>query len=166
MEVNADNAAYADGLKLLARRELSELQVRQRLAEKGHAPQEIDHAVTRLREEHAIDDARVAAGIARTEASDKHRGRLRVRLQIERAGISKATAKRAVDEVFDVADDDAQLEASLLKRLHGRDSIAGEREFQRLYRYLVGQGFESERVMIALNARRRPDGHGDITSDD
>jgi regulatory protein len=161
MAFSATDAAYADGLKLLARRELSELQVRQRLAEKGHDPEQIDHAVTRLRDEHAIDDARVAGGIARTEASTKHRGRLRVRLQIERAGISKATARRAVDEVFDVLDDDAQLEASLVKRLHGRDSIGGDREFQRLYRYLVGQGFDSERVTTALNARKRRDGHGE-----
>ena len=68
-------------------------------------------------------------------------------MQIERAGIAKATAKRAIDDVFDGIDDDALLEASLAKRLRGRDTIADDREFQRLYRYLVGQGFESDRVL-------------------
>ena len=34
-------SAYVDGLKMLARRELSELQVRQRLARKGHQPDAI-----------------------------------------------------------------------------------------------------------------------------
>lgn len=146
--------AYVDGLKLLARRELSEQQVRQRLARKGHDAPAIDEAVTRLREERAIDDARVAAAIARTETSIKRRGKLRVRMQIERAGIAKSVARDAVDEVFDSLDDEALLEASLAKRLRGRERIGDDREFRRLYRYLIGQGFDHDRVMRALESRR------------
>jgi regulatory protein len=149
------SSAYVDGLKLLARRELSEMQVRQRLARKGHDRDAVDAAVARLREERAIDDGRVAEAIARTETSVRRRGKLRVRLQIERAGIAKNTAKQAVEEVFLSIDDEGLLEASLRKRLRGRDTIADDREFERLYRYLVRQGFESERVLAALNARRR-----------
>jgi regulatory protein len=147
-------SAYVDGLKMLARRELSEMQVRQRLGRKGHEPDAIEAAVTRLREERAIDDTRVAEAIARTEASLRGRGRLRVRMQIERAGISKAAAKHAIEQVFEGVDDDAQLEASLARRLRGREAIADDREFQRLYRYLVSQGFESDRILKALNARK------------
>ncbi len=144
-----------DGLKLLARRELSEHQIRQRLTRKGHEADAIDEAIARLREERAIDDARVAEAIARTETSIKRRGKLRVRIQIERAGIAKPVAKRAVDEVFEGLDDDALLEASLAKRQRGRERIGDDREFQRLYRYLIGQGFDHERVMRALERRRR-----------
>jgi regulatory protein len=150
--------AYADGIKMLARRELSEMQVRQRLARKGHDRDAIEAAIARLREERAIDDTRVAEAIARTETSVRRRGRLRVRMQIQRAGISNATAKRAVDDLFETIEDDALLEASLAKRLRGRDTIADDREFQRLYRYLIGQGFESDRVMKALSARRSRSG--------
>ena len=148
-------SAYLDGVKMLARRELSEQQVRQRLARKGHEREAIDAAVARLRDERAIDDARVAEAIARTETSVRRRGKLRVRMQIQRAGIANATAKQAVDQVFEAIDDDALLEASLMKRLRGRETIADDHEFHRLYRYLVGQGFESDRVMKALTARRR-----------
>jgi regulatory protein len=147
-------SAYVDGLKMLARRELSEMQVRQRLARQGHEPDAIEAAVTRLREERAIDDTRVAEAIARTETSIRGRGKLRVRLQIERAGIAKATAKRAIDDVFEAVDDDALLEASLARRLRGRETIADDRELQRLYRYLISQGFESDRILKALNARK------------
>jgi len=59
--------------------------------------------------------------------------------------------------VFDGIDDAALLESSLRKRLRGRDAISDDREFQRLYRYLVGQGFDPERVLGVLNARRRRD---------
>jgi len=148
------STAYLDGLKMLARRELSEAQVRQRLTRKGHEADAIDEAVDRLRAERAIDDNRVAEAIARTETAIRRRGRLRVSQQIQRAGIDKATATRALDDVFGALDPDALIEASLARRLRGRERIADDREFQRLYRYLVGQGFESDRVIRLLAARR------------
>jgi regulatory protein len=148
-------SAYVDGLKMLARRELSEQQVRQRLARKAHDAGDIDAAIARLREERALDDARTAAAIARTETSIRKRGKLRVRMQIERAGISNAAATRAIDEAFGALDDDALLEASLAKRLRGRETIADDREFQRLYRYLIAQGFDPDRVMNVLTLRKR-----------
>ena len=135
---------------MLGRRELSERQVRQRLARKGHDAGAIDGAVARLREERAIDDARVAEAIARTETTVRRHGKLRVRLQIERAGIARATAKQAIDGVFGAMDESALLESALRKRLRSRNAIADDREFQRLYRYLVGQGFESDRVLAVL----------------
>jgi regulatory protein len=148
-------SAYVDGLKMLARRELSEQQVRQRLARKGHSTDAIDDAVTRLRHERALDDGRVAEAIARTETSVRRRGRIRVQLQLQKAGIDKSTAKRAIDEVFASIDDGALIEAALNKRLRGRDTIEDDKEFQRLYRYLAGQGFGAEQIMKALTARPR-----------
>ena len=147
-------SAYIDGLKMLGRRELSEKQVRQRLARKEYDQEAIDEAVARLRDERAIDDQRVAEAIARTETGIRKRGKVRVRIQLERAGIAKDTAKTAIDNVFEAIDDAALLESSLRKRLRGRETIADEREFARLFRFLIGQGFESDRVMKALKAYR------------
>jgi len=147
-------AAYLDGLKMLARRELSEAQVRQRLARKEHDEEAIDAAVTRLREERAIDDVRVAEAIARTETSIRRRGRIRVKRRIEQAGIAPAIARRALDEVFAAIDDTVLIESALAKRLRGRERIADDREFQRLFRFLVGQGFESDAVMKLLRPLR------------
>jgi regulatory protein len=148
-------SAYLDGLKMLARRELSEHQVRQRLARKGHEADAVDAAVARLLDERALDDARVAEAIARTETGIRRRGKRRVQMQIEKAGIDKSTAKRAIDEVFGSLDDHALIEAALNKRLRGHSTIEDDKEFQRLYRYLAGQGFEAEKIMQALTARRR-----------
>jgi regulatory protein len=148
------SSAYIDGLKMLGRRELSEQQVRQRLARKQYSQDDIDEAVARLRAERAIDDQRVAEAIARMETGIRKRGKVRVRIQLERAGIAKETARMAIDGVFGALDDDALLQSSLQKRLRGRDSIADDREFARLFRYLIGQGFESDRVMKALKAYR------------
>jgi regulatory protein len=146
-------SAYLDGLKMLARRELSETQVRQRLDQKGHDPESVEAAIQQLKREHAIDDARTAEAIARTETSTRHRGKLRVRLQIERAGISSSTARRVVDEVFGAIDDDALIDAALAKRLRTGAAVADDAHFARLYRYLLGQGFDADKVVRLLKAR-------------
>jgi regulatory protein len=147
---------------MLGRRELSEAQIRQRLALREHDPEAIDEAVARLIEERAIDDNRVAQAIARMETGIRKRGKLRVRRKIESAGISAATAKRALDEVFGSLDDDDLLESALAKRLRRGATIADEREFNRLYRYLVGQGFEPQRVLAILRRNdKRHKGHAD-----
>jgi regulatory protein len=146
--------AYLTALKMLARRELSEAQVRQRLTRRGENPESIDEAVARLKAERNIDDERVAGAIARSETSLRKRGRRRVQQQIEAAGISKGIAARAVDEAFQDIDPDALLTASLARRLRGRERIADDREFQRLFRYLSAQGFDSDRIFAHLTRLR------------
>jgi SOS response regulatory protein OraA/RecX len=110
--------------------------------------------VARLKDERAIDDRRVAEAIAHSETALKRRGRLRVRRQIEQAGIAASTARAVADATFAEIDPDALIEGALQKRLRGRTRIADDREFHRLYRYLVAQGFESDQVLRTLNARR------------
>ena len=146
--------AYVEAVKLLARRELSEAQVRQRLKRRGYEPDDVDAAVARLKEERSIDDARVAAAMARTQASVKRRGRLRVRRHLESAGIDRAIVRRAVDDAFDGVDEASLIQAALNRRLRGR-AIETDAERQRLYRYLLNQGFDAEHVAEALVARRR-----------
>jgi regulatory protein len=145
---------YLVALKMLARRELSEAQVRQRLVRRGENQDSIDEAIKRLKDDRAIDDERVAGAIARTETSLRKRGRRRVQQQIEAAGISKSIASRAVAEAFQELDPDALLSASLARRLRGRERIADDREFQRLFRYLSAQGFDADRILAHLTRLR------------
>ena len=146
---------YLTALKMLARRELSEAQLRQRLLRRQHDPDAIDAALTRLKSERSLDDERVAGAIARSETNLKKRGRFRVTRQIEAAGIASSIAKRVVDETFAAIDGDALLMQALARRLRGRTRIEDDREFQRLYRYLVAQGFEPDRVMALLRTYNR-----------
>jgi regulatory protein len=148
-------SAYLDGLKMLGRRELSEAQIRQRLERKGHDPDAIDAAVARLRGERALDDARAAGAIARTEVSLRGRGRQRALQAIHRAGIATDTARAALDRAFADVDADALLEASLEKRLKGRRRLADDAEAARTYRYLLRQGFDPDRVAAALGRLKR-----------
>ena len=144
------DSAYVAALRMLGGRELSERQVRQRLARRGYDADEIDAAITRLVRDRSLDDERAARAMAHAETSLKKRGRGRVQQRLQAAGIASAVAQRAIQETFQTIDADALLDAALQKRLRGREQIADEREFQRLYRYLVGQGFEPDRVLSLL----------------
>lgn len=139
---------------MLARRELSEAQVRERLTRRQHDPNDIDAAIIRLKADRSLDDERVAGAIARSETNLKKRGRLRVTRSIESAGIAPSIARRVVDETFATIDPEALLATALARRRRGRAKPVDEREFRRLYRALVTQGFEPDRVLAILRKHR------------
>jgi regulatory protein len=147
------DTAYLTALTWLARRELSEAQLRQRLSRREFPSEEVDDAVARLRQDGSLDDARVAGAIARTQLSLKKRGRLRVKREIEAAGIASNVAERAVAEAYADVDGEALLAAAIDRRLGSR-TLEDHRDVARLYRYLLGQGFDADKAMAALRARR------------
>lgn len=148
------DTAFVTALRMLSRRELSERQVRDRLARKGYDAEAIDAAVTRLKADRSLDDERTARAIAHAETSLRKRGMRRVRQRLDAAGIAPAVAARAIQDTFELLDADALIAAALQKRLRGRTRIEDDGEFQRLYRYLMGQGFEPERVLALLRRHR------------
>jgi regulatory protein len=151
-------SAYAEGLRLLARRELSEAQLRERLVRKTFEPSDIDDAVARLRRAGALDDLRVAVAAARTEALVKRRGRFRIRRHLTELGIAADTITRALDDVFSAIDETMLIEAALARRLRGpRARVEDASHFRRLHQHLVRQGFEPSAVTALLRRRSRPD---------
>ena len=143
-------SAYLDGLRLLGRRELSVKQLRDRLLAREHAPDDIDRAIERLLETRALDDARVALAYARTAATVKGRGRLRVMRELNAMGIAKETAGEALAGVFADVDERSLIAKALQKKLRGRPRIANAGEHARLYQYLMRQGFTPAGIMAAL----------------
>ena len=143
------SSAYIDGLKMLARRELSEQQVRQRLARKQYSQDDIDEAVARLRAERAIDDQRVAEAIARTEtAHPQARPGCASASQLERAGI--AHGDRPDGDRRRVRRDRRRRAARVgaaEAAARARDRSPTIASSRGCIRYLIGQGFESDRVM-------------------
>ena len=150
-------SAYQVALTLLAKRELSTLQLRHRLLRHGFEIDAVGEAVARLTAERALDDARTAGAIARTELRLHGHGRARVLRSVRAAGIAPDVAEAAVDDAFDDIDPDTLLRAALDKRLRPGAPIADDREMARLFRYLVAKGFERDRVLAALRRRRRSD---------
>jgi regulatory protein len=153
------SGAYGAALKMLARRELSEAQVRSRLTRRQFDPDEIDSAISRLLRERALDDGRTAVACARSELLVRRRGRLRVLRQVQALGISPAVARAAVTEVFADVDERSLLEQALERRM--RTTPLDAAGIRRLHRYLLAQGFDPGLVATVLKGRRRHTHHDD-----
>ena len=143
--------AYTVALTLLSARELSESQIRARLKRRKFDADDIDSAVSRLKETRTLNDRRVALAIARMESSIKRRGRARVIQKIRQAGIDGETADDAVREVFQDVDESDLLDQALERKLRGKTvKELDDKGRARIMRALVGQGFSFEAVMKRL----------------
>lgn len=138
--------AYLVALTMLSRRELSEAQIRTRLARKEFEDDEIETAVEQLRRDGTINDRRVALAAARLESTIRHRGRARVIQKLRSLGIDGDVIESAVNEVFEEVDEGALLDRAFERRLRGKaPKDLDERGRARVVRGLAGQGFWNTR---------------------
>jgi len=148
-------AAWAAGVRALARRELSVRQLRERLGRTGWSGASIDAAIGRLTASGALDDARVARALARTRAGVKRQGRERVMREIQALGVARDVARAAFDDVFGTLDEQALLQRALDARLRGRVTLSDPAARRRLMAALVRQGFDADSVARIIRERSR-----------
>ena len=147
--------AYSDALRLLAGRELSAAECRNRLLDREHSPADIDAAIERLIGEAALDDARVARAYARTAATVKGRGRLRVARELHEKGIDREVATAALADVFGDLDERSLVSKAIQKKLRGvRPKPSDRSAYARLYQFLMRQGFSPAVVGAELRRLR------------
>jgi regulatory protein len=133
---------------MLGQRELSEAQIRTRLARRGCDANAITNALERLKRDRTLDDDRVARAAARLEAGIRHRGPARVRQRLQSMGLADDVVQKAVTEAFEDVDELALLDAAYERRLKGRElAELDDKARARLVRGLVGQGFSFGAVL-------------------
>ena len=140
---------------MLARRELSAKQVRERLIEREHDRAEIDRAIDHLLETGSLDDGRVARAYVETALKVKGRGRLRIQRELQEMGIDKDVAAAALAGAFGEVDERALVRAALQKKLRFKPKIETPADYARLYQFLMRQGFSTAVVTAALRPYRR-----------
>ena len=153
-------SAYLDALHLLARRSLTEAECRARLLDRQHPPEEIDAAISHLRESGGLDDRRLAESYVRSASDIKGRGRLRIVRELVARGVDKTIAAEAAGEFFGEKDERAMVTQAVKKRLRGKTQALGPADYARLYQYLMRQGFTPAVVVAVLRGMRRPGGAG------
>jgi regulatory protein len=139
---------------MLARRELSAKQVRERLLEREHEREDVDRAIELLTENGALNDARVAAAYVRTALKVKGRGRLRIRRELQEMGIDQDVAAAALAEAFGDVDERALIRDAIKKKLRGK-KITTQADYARVFQFLMRQGFSPGTVTAVLRAERR-----------
>ena len=160
--------AWGAAIGLLARRDLSEGEVRMKLLARDFGEPEVEAAISRLRERRYLDDRSLAAAVARTQARTKHQGPLRVRAHLRRRRIPEHLALEAIRLEFP---EGAEGERAViaLRRLQPASATLGERggngavppaerrkEAARLFRRLVARGYSWEAARHAVLTGGRP----------
>lgn len=146
---------YIAGLRILNYRFNSEAELRAKLDRKEFPRDAIDAAIERLRREKWLDDARFAAAFVRTRLR-KGIGRLRIKRELQAAGVDGATIAQALD-VPDHDDRAAAIAAArkrlaVLRRRDDDDAIR-----QKLVAYLFRQGYDSSLAIdVVREAMARP----------
>jgi regulatory protein len=144
------SSVRAAALQLLTRRDYTAAELRKKLAAREYDHEAIDQAMQRLVAEGLIDDRRVAAAHVRTAAGVKHRGRLRIRRELEERGVDRAVARELVSELSP-EDEAAAIDRFLTRqRLPERPSPA---ERRRVFQQLLRRGFPADAIASALRRR-------------
>ena len=159
--------AWGAAIGLLARRDLSEGEVRTKLLARDFGEREVEEAVSRLRERRYLDDRSLAGSIARTQARTKHQGPLKVRAHLRRRRIPEHLALEAIRTEFPEGAEGERAVIALkrLQPVSSLDERGGDgavppaerhKESARLFRRLVARGYSWEAARHAVLADGRP----------
>jgi regulatory protein len=153
---DSSKAAYFRALRWLAARELSEAQVRTRLADRGYTTEAIGPAVERLLKDRTLDDRRAATAVARTEARVRRHGPRRVLGKLVAMHIDRDLAKEVVSELFGEEEEEALLDRLLERRLRGKpERLKDPGERRKILAYLVRQGFSASAAASAMRKQSK-----------
>lgn len=159
-EVRQEAFDYA--LKTLERRLHAKTELRRKLTKREYGDAVIDDVLNDLQRLGYVDDARFAKTKAQSAAEHKQHGHRRARVELMKAGVDDATARKAIEDVYDphdslaVARTLAQKKAPQLRKL---DPLVARR---RLVGMLGRRGFDYETIRPVIDEVL---GYGDEPAD-
>jgi len=140
-------AARAAAVTLLARRDMSSGEVRERLAERGFEPGAAAEALAALREEGALDDARYSQNYVVYHAG-RGQGPVRIGADLRARGLPP----ELIEAALTAGPDWHALAAAARVRRFGAPKPSSWRERARQGRFLQYRGFSADHIRAATGA--------------
>lgn len=140
-------SAYNKALGLLARRDHSRKELRQKLDRSGYARDESSEAIDRLGEQHYQDDDRFAEALIRNRSAQGY-GPMRLRAELKSHGLSDARIR----SLLDAADIDWDESAAAQLRRRYRTGTTDPAERARRAQFLLRRGFPAATVRDVTHA--------------
>lgn len=141
-------SAYGKALGLLARREHSRRELKQKLERGGYAKDESGEALDRLGEQHYQDDVRFAEVLIRTRAAQGY-GPMRLSAELKSHGLADSAVRRLIE---DAGVDWTASAAAQLRRRYGSKSVADRAELAKRAQFLLRRGFPAATVRNVTHA--------------
>ena len=149
----ATEALYEYAIRALAKRSLTEAELRKRLARRAARALSVDEVLGRLSRAGYLDDGRLAESYARFRRDYEGFGPSRILRDLQRRGVESDTALQAVSETFDQSSEDELIRAHLKRKLgadYEQRPIDSPKKLQSLFRGLIRAGFSSDKIVKAL----------------
>jgi regulatory protein len=152
-----DNEAPPDplnaALRMLARRAYSLAEMRRALEKKYPDANQVDNAITRLRELHYLDDKQFAEHYASSLARNRAYGRQRIRRELKAKLVDYRQIEPALVQAFEETSEQGLLEQTLEKKLRSLRLPLTRPKLAALCHSLLRRGFRSGDIMRAVRAR-------------
>jgi regulatory protein len=158
--------AKQQAYRLLAYRNQTSSELRDRLQRRGYTAPIIDEVLRQLASDGYLDDRKLALDWARYRLQAKPLGRRRLAWELQRRGVPSESLEEVLREVYSEFDEGMLAEQAARKRLRSQELPRSPRERQRDARYLLSLGFEADTVAAALAALYSLDEAREIMSDE
>jgi regulatory protein len=127
-------------------------ELRRALLGRGHEPDEVEAAITRLRRERYLDDHGFAERFARSRMAHQGLGRARVRQALRQRGVPRTEAEAGIAGALREVDERAVLDGLARRYWRQHARVAPERRLPRLWAFLLRRGFAAGLVHERLKA--------------
>jgi len=161
-------SAAEEALSMLARRPLTEAEVRRRLAARDHSEEAVGRACAYLREGGYVDDERLALDFIVLRAERLGHGPSRLIDELCRRGVEREVAAQALRRAIDQGDIDPQrlLRRRLERLLRSAPSQPDIRDRARVYNALRRAGFDDDAIGRELASLDGPEPHEEPRTDE
>ena len=135
-------------MRMLSRRDLSEGEIRERLAKKGFPPAEAQAAIRRLRDLGLVDDPGLCARLARSYRETRGYGSAKIAWALRTRRFSPDLVEAAVRGLS--SEEETAAASAALRKKFPRGLLPGREGAAKAYRFLAGRGFPPEACRKAL----------------
>ena len=132
--------------QLLGTHALSSSEVRVKLKLRAENPEDIEPAITKLKDLGYLNDTKFAASYANWRRDNQGFGKMRVMRDLMTRRVASAVAEKAVGEAFQGADEVTMIEAYLERKYRGRNLgvlLGEEKQLASAFRRLRTAGFST-----------------------
>ena len=127
----------------------SERKLREKLTQGGYPDCCVDAAIDYVKSFHYLDDYRFASTYVRYHQDSLSRRQLEQKLMAK--GIGRDDINCAIDSEY-TADEEKHI-AKLLEKKHYDPDNCDEKEFRRIYQFLMRRGFKSSQILSAMRSQ-------------
>lgn len=137
--------------RALARRPLSEAELKRKLVRRGYEAAQIDECLSRLAEMGYVDDGRFARDYVQARLLSRPSGKRRLVAELTARGVPNVIAEREVEAALSGDYERALAMEVAKKRLAFLARSGSSNATRRLYQYLLRRGFDSDLVRDVLD---------------